>query len=168
MKIFTGILILLWHCIFYNWVQREGKINTSKLTSQHGTCYATEASHTNILKHKHLEVLLWCSGLRIQCCHSYGTGCSCGTGCSYGLDLIPGLGTSICHWCGWKRKQKQNRKVKFMLHACPHLGGSSSDQSHSESRLANTVSIVGTPPSISSITGFSPGKTWTLEQCFLS
>ena len=35
----------------------------------------------------------WHSGLRIQCC------CSCGIGHSCDLDLIPGLGISICPGC---------------------------------------------------------------------
>ena len=41
------------------------------------------------------------SGLRIRCCHSCGTGCRCGS------DLIPGLGTSICHGCSQKWKTKK-------------------------------------------------------------
>ena len=44
------------------------------------------------------EFPLWCSGLRIQHCYSCG-------GCSWGSDLIPGLGTSICH--GWGQKKKK-------------------------------------------------------------
>ena len=39
-------------------------------------------------------VLLWCSGLRIQCCH-------CNSCC--GICSIPGLGTSACSGCGKKR-----------------------------------------------------------------
>jgi len=39
------------------------------------------------------------NGLRIQCC------------CSCGLDLISGLGTSICYGCSQKRK-KERRKEK--------------------------------------------------------
>ena len=38
----------------------------------------------------------WCSGLRVQCF------CSCGTGHSYDSDSIPGLGTSKCHGCSQK------------------------------------------------------------------
>ena len=47
-----------------------------------------------------LELLLWCSGLRI-----WG-GCSCSVGCSCGWDLIPSSGTSMCHGCGqrWKKQ----------------------------------------------------------------
>ena len=43
---------------------------------------------------------------RIWCCHS------CGISHSYGSASIPGLGTSLCHHCGPKRKKiacyKQN------------------------------------------------------------
>ena len=37
------------------------------------------------------EFLLWCNGLRIQCCHSCGIDCRCGS--------IPGHGNSICNGC---------------------------------------------------------------------
>ena len=30
--------------------------------------------------------------------------------CSCGLDLIPGLGTSICCWCSQKKKKKKEKK----------------------------------------------------------
>ena len=50
------------------------------------------------------EVLLWHGGLRIQCCHSCALGCICGS------DLIPGLGTSICHGCSQKEKKKKKQK----------------------------------------------------------
>ena len=43
---------------------------------------------------------LWCSRLRIHHCHS------CGIGRSFGLGLIPGLETSICHGCNQKKKFK--------------------------------------------------------------
>ena len=49
----------------------------------------------------------WWRGLRIQC------GCSCGLGmdrCS--SDLIPGLGTSICH--GYSQKKKKRIKLRFL------------------------------------------------------
>ena len=36
---------------------------------------------------------LCCSGLRIW------PGCSCSIGCSYSMDLVSGLGTSICPGC---------------------------------------------------------------------
>ena len=35
--------------------------------------------------------------------------CGCGIGCSSGLDLIHGLGTSICHGGGAKREKKKKR-----------------------------------------------------------
>ena len=44
------------------------------------------------------------SGLRIWCC------CSCGVGCSFSLDSIPGLGTSLCHRYGRKKKRKGKKK----------------------------------------------------------
>ena len=43
-----------------------------------------------------LEVPLWCSRLRIQSCHSCGTGCNCSVG------SIPGQGTSTCYGHGQK------------------------------------------------------------------
>ena len=32
----------------------------------------------------------------------------CGTGYSHGVGLIPGLGTSPCHWQKRKEKKKEN------------------------------------------------------------
>ena len=40
------------------------------------------------------------SGLRIWCCHG------CGIGQQLQLQLDPSLGTSICCWCGPKKKKK--------------------------------------------------------------
>ena len=41
---------------------------------------------------------LWCSRLRIQCCHSCGTGCNCSA-----VSTL-GPGTSICHRYSQKNK----------------------------------------------------------------
>ena len=46
------------------------------------------------------------NGLRIWHCHGYGIGHSCG------LDLIPGLGASICHWCSHKRTEEGRKKER--------------------------------------------------------
>ena len=46
------------------------------------------------------------SGLRIQ--HH----CSCGVSHSSSSDLIPGLGTFICHGCSGKREKKKKKKKK--------------------------------------------------------
>ena len=51
----------------------------------------------------------WCSWLRIQHCRSCGVGCSCG------LDLIPGLGSSMYHKCGRKKKKKKKEKKVVLL-----------------------------------------------------
>ena len=69
-------------------------------------------------------VLLWCSGLRIWCCHCSGLGCCCGAG------SISGPGTSICHRHGlyiyiyiyreregereMRRHEKLHREVYFV------------------------------------------------------
>ena len=50
------------------------------------------------------SILPWCSGLRIQCCHIWGIGCSCS------LDSVPDLGTSICQGCSDIKKGKKERK----------------------------------------------------------
>ena len=42
-----------------------------------------------------VHFLALCNGLRIRHCHSCGS------------NSIPGLGTSICHGYGWKRKKKR-------------------------------------------------------------
>ena len=53
-----------------------------------------------------LQSLARYSGLSIQCCHSCDAGQSCGS------DLTPGLGTSICHGCGEKKKAKQRQSSR--------------------------------------------------------
>ena len=40
------------------------------------------------------------SGLRMQCCCSYGVGCNCGS------DSIPDLGISLYLWPGKKKKRR--------------------------------------------------------------
>lgn len=50
-------------------------------------------------KNKIMGVFLWCSKLRIGCCHCSGSGCCCSMG------LIPGLG--ICA-TGAAKKGKNN------------------------------------------------------------
>ena len=47
----------------------------------------------------------WCHGLRIQCCHCPGSGCSSGT------DSNPGPGTSACHKHGQKKKKKSQISI---------------------------------------------------------
>ena len=59
--------------------------------------------HTYLIKKLILGVLLWCSGVRIWCCHYRGLG-HC-----YGSGLIPRLGTSTC--CGCIQKQTKNPKT---------------------------------------------------------
>ena len=54
-------------------------------------------------KENELGVPLWCSRLRIQCGHCSGLGHCCDT------VSVPGLGTSACHRCGQKRKEKENK-----------------------------------------------------------
>ena len=49
-------------------------------------------------------VLLWLSGLKIQCCPCCGCGYICGVG------SIPDLGTSICCRCSQRKKGKKERK----------------------------------------------------------
>ena len=49
---------------------------------------------------------LWCSGLRFWCC------CSCSIGCSCGSYSVSGLGTSICH--GWGKKKKKRFISRLM------------------------------------------------------
>ena len=46
------------------------------------------------------------SGLKIWHCHS----CNIGSSCS--LDSIPGPGTSICHECSHKRKEKKKKRIQ--------------------------------------------------------
>ena len=43
---------------------------------------------------------MWCSRLRIWHCHCSGLGSCCGK------VSVPGLGTSACHGCGQKNKNK--------------------------------------------------------------
>ena len=50
------------------------------------------------------EFLLWRSGLRTQ------GGRTCGIGPSCSLDSVPGLGTSICHYCSQREKKKKKKK----------------------------------------------------------
>ena len=38
-----------------------------------------------------------------------GSRVAAAVGCSCGLDLIPGLGTSLCCWCGHKIKKTKKR-----------------------------------------------------------
>ena len=45
--------------------------------------------------------------LRIWHCYSYGVDCSSSS------DSIPGLGTSICRGCRWKRKKKKQKTHKL-------------------------------------------------------
>ena len=52
------------------------------------------------LKRQGVGILLWCSGLRIQCCYNSCSGCCCGVG------LIPGPRPFIGHWQGQKKKKK--------------------------------------------------------------
>ena len=49
------------------------------------------------------------NGLRILCCHSGSVGHN------RGLNLIPGLGASICHRCSQKKKKNQMffKKIKI-------------------------------------------------------
>ena len=44
------------------------------------------------------------SGLRAQHC------CGCGIGWQLQLRSTPRLGTSICHWCGLKKKKKKKKE----------------------------------------------------------
>ena len=62
---------------------------------------------------KQRRVPLWCSKLRIWCCH-----CS-GLGHHYGLGLLPGLGTSTCHRCSQKKKKKERTKEMNTLMTFP-------------------------------------------------
>ena len=39
-----------------------------------------------------------------------------------GLDLIPGLGTSICHRCSWKKKKKKEKKKDALPTAWDPVG----------------------------------------------
>ena len=55
------------------------------------------------------EVPGWCNGLRIHCCNSCGTGCTCG------LGLIPGQGTST--YCGCCQKKKEY--IHDVVHPSP-------------------------------------------------
>ena len=52
-----------------------------------------------------LGVLLWHSGLRIQCCHCSSWGCCCGA------CLIPGLGTSSCPGCSQNKQNFKQRRI---------------------------------------------------------
>lgn len=52
LELFTGVLILIWHYILYNRVQREGKGDPSRISSQYGICRAAECNHTNIFRHE--------------------------------------------------------------------------------------------------------------------
>ena len=49
------------------------------------------------------------SGLRIWYCHCGGPGCCCD------MDLIPGLGTSMCLWA-WPKPTNQPTKQTNKLH----------------------------------------------------
>ena len=71
------------------------------------------------------EFSLWSSGLitqqclcgslrrsltqwvRIQCCHSWGVGCS--------SDSVPGLGTLIGQGCGWKKEKIKGSQIGVQL-----------------------------------------------------
>ena len=59
-----------------------------------------------------LVALSWCSGLRTWHCYSCG------------LDLIPGLGTSICCECGQKKKkERENVHIDLTLGPGQRSGG---------------------------------------------
>ena len=57
----------------------------------------------------HYGVPWWLSRLRIQCCHWCGSDGYCGAG------SVPGLGTSTCHGCGWKKKRERNNRFTLCL-----------------------------------------------------
>ena len=61
-----------------------------------------------------IRIPLWCSGLRIWCCHYSGLRHCCGT------SSIPGPGTSTCHRCSQKKEKKKYRPFLFFH---PHLSG---------------------------------------------
>ena len=61
------------------------------------------AGDTELIKTVLSGLPLWCSGLRIQCCH-----CS-GSGRCYGVGLILGLGTSTCPRSSQKKKKKKRQ-----------------------------------------------------------
>ena len=63
--------------------------------------------HSSHLNKPSLGVPLWLSGLRIHHCHCSGSCCCCSTG------SIPGPGTSICHKCSQKEKNK-NKSLLFL------------------------------------------------------
>ena len=70
------------------------------------------------------------SGLRAQHC------CGCGIGWQLQLRSTPHLGTSICHWCGLKKKKKKEKR-KLWSQASQTLPGT-------ESLRGNPLSSKGT------------------------
>ena len=66
------------------------RIRGNKKTEESSTAMRIQICEvkTKIFKSQHWSSELWFSGLMIH------------GGCSCGLDLSPGLGTSICHGCG--------------------------------------------------------------------
>ena len=72
------------------------------------------------------EFLLWCSGLRIWCC------CSCGTGHSCSSDLIPGLGVPYTMVVGEKKV--------FKFQQCPSLTSHETLGWANLSTLSNSIS----------------------------
>ena len=65
------------------------QLMTSQANERHEAKDSTSPKHLNY-KVKKMELLLWCSGLRVQHCPGHGVGHRCSS------DLIPGLGTSTC------------------------------------------------------------------------
>ena len=66
------------------------------------TMGSRRTTHPNLIQipdqHDDLKILEFL--VRIPCCHSYGIGHTCS------LDLIPGLGISICYGCGRKTNKQ--------------------------------------------------------------
>ena len=67
-------------------------------------------------KQCHFGVILWCRGLKIWHCHSYGLGCHCGTG------SVPRLGTSIYHGHGQINKTTTTTNMLFYVTDLSILG----------------------------------------------
>ena len=78
--------------------QKLKKFITTKPTSQR--VLKIPLSGIGYNKSKNLGILLWHSGLRIWYCQCSGQDCCCGVG------LIPDTGTSKCHGCIPKKKNK--------------------------------------------------------------
>ena len=88
--------------IAYNqesFMKGRSNLYTAGICSRHCFQYSIFRKYKNVCTG---EFPLWCSRLGIQHCHS--------------LDLIPGLGTSICCGCGQKKSPpKQNKTEKPFL-----------------------------------------------------